>query len=308
VQVGSDLPVDAQEFNDSNLALNTEYYYRIVPFNGIGEGNFLAMNASTLAVTPGEPLMSAVTYTAATLAINPSTNPAETEFTIQAKEDSSAAGYVQSNGKLGAGPVWRNYADWGGASGSVVSGLHSCNTYSFGVVARNHDNVQTAASVEASGTLPCFSISQNTLTGWNLFSMPVKVPNPTTAAVFPGSASSAFFYKGTYQKKDTLPYGAGFWIKYNGAVAVELEGEPITADSISVTSGWNLIGALSQPVSASSIVSDPPSIVVSNYFGYNGAYFAADSLMTMRGYWVKASGSGTLLMSSSAQVPAAAQK
>jgi hypothetical protein len=307
-QVGVDLPAGTVEFDDSNLALNTEYYYRIVPFNGIGEGNYLAKNASTLAAIAGAPAISGASYTSATLTINPSTNPPETEFAIQAKEDSSAAGYVQTNGKLGPAPVWRSYAEWGGASGSVVSGLHSCFPYSFSVVARNHDNVQSAPGGEATGTLPCFSISQNTMTGWNLLSMPVRVPNPTKAAVFPGSASSAFYYQGNYQKKDTLRYGAGFWVKYNGVVAVELSGEPLTVDSITVNSGWNLIGALSQPVAVSSIVSEPPSIVASNYFGYNGGYFAAESLTTMRGYWVKASGSGTLVLSASAQVPAAAQK
>jgi FlgD Ig-like domain len=63
---------------------------------------------------------------------------------------------------------------------------------------------------------------------------------------------------------------------------------------------------LSQDISRSSITELPPGIVISQYFGYNGGYFVAETLAASKGYWVKANGAGRIVLSSTPVVRKAA--
>jgi hypothetical protein len=73
----------------------------------------------------------------------------------------------------------------------------------------------------------------------------------------------------------------------------------VTADSLPVTEGWNLIGSIATPVAVSQITSDPPGISTSRFFGYADAYFPSDSILPGKGYWVKAWSPGVLHLTSS---------
>jgi len=57
-----------------------------------------------------------------------------------------------------------------------------------------------------------------------------------------------------------------------------------------------MIGA---PVQIGSIVQDPPGIVMSNYYGYNGTYQNTSTLNMGEGYWVKCSAPGSLTLAAS---------
>ncbi|HTK82650.1 MAG TPA: T9SS type A sorting domain-containing protein, partial [Bacteroidota bacterium] len=50
--------------------------------------------------------------------------------------------------------------------------------------------------------------------------------------------------------------------------------------------------------------SNPGGIVTSEFYGYNGTYAVVDSLRPGKGYWVKSSQSGQIIISSSAASPA----
>ena len=67
-------------------------------------------------------------------------------------------------------------------------------------------------------------------------------------------------------------------------------------DTIKVSSGWNNIGAIATRI-VSQITSVPPGIINSYYFGYTPAgYSATDTLTKGKGYWVKATQAGILLL------------
>src|SRR5260221_1791107 len=86
-------------------------------------------------------------------------------------------------------------------------------------------------------------------------------------------------------------------------------GVPDIEDSIPVVGGWNLIGSTSVSVDVAAIHSEPAGILNSPFFGYDGAYTIADSLRPVNGYWVKAKGSGKLVLSSpSGSAPSAVAK
>lgn len=133
--------------------------------------------------------------------------------------------------------------------------------------------------------------------GWNMISIPViPTGDPRKIRIFPLASSSAFGYSGAYYIADTLDQGVGYWIKLPNAQSVGIEGLSLTADSIAVFDGWNMIGSITSPVGASSVAQNPSNIVRSYYYNYSGGYEIADSILPSKAYWVKISGGGQLIL------------
>lgn len=132
--------------------------------------------------------------------------------------------------------------------------------------------------------------------GWNLVSVPLAVAESSRAALFPGSTGSAFAFGIGYEPADTLRPGLGYWIKFDSVSQVSLVGVPRTNDTIALRSGWNLIGALSRPIASGTISSNPPGTLSSPFYKYDSLYLTADSLLPFRGYWIKASQAGTIVL------------
>ena len=302
VQAGSDLPANSVSFADTGLQVNQRYFYRITPFNDQGEGTFAGFNRATLASPPGQPAVSNISYRALTLAIDPGPNPAPTQFSIMASMDSSQF-FVGRDGSLGLTPVWQTYSSWGAGSGIRMTGLHSCHEYGFSVIGRNGDSVSTAAGPLGSQVLPCFSAVRTTMAGWNMVSLPLDLKNPRTSSIFPSGLSKAFSYEGGYVRQDSMRDAVGYWLKFDTSESLTFSGDPLLQDSIPLVSGWNLIGSISTSLDVASIQKAPPDLLISPFFGFDGAYMIADSLQPVRGYWVKAKTSGKLTLSS----PAGAQ-
>jgi hypothetical protein len=147
--------------------------------------------------------------------------------------------------------------------------------------------------------------------GWNMISAPVNPVDPRKISLFPTAISPAWAYEGYYKSEDTIMPFKGYWLKFASAQSVSMTGYELTSGTIPVIDGWNMIGALSVPIPISSITSDPPGLVVSDFFGYNGDYYAVeypqDTIMPMKGYWVKANGPGTLILSTTQSAEAIAK-
>jgi photosystem II stability/assembly factor-like uncharacterized protein len=132
--------------------------------------------------------------------------------------------------------------------------------------------------------------------GWNLVSIPMNLSDASLSTIFPNAVSSAFSFENGYTLTDTLKPGPGYWIKFPFDFTAYLAGTPIEDDTIQVQSGWNIIGSVANPLSSQSITSMPADIISSRYFGYSTSYFSADTIMPGKGYWVKASEPGTLIL------------
>ncbi len=135
--------------------------------------------------------------------------------------------------------------------------------------------------------------------GWNMVSNPV-VRQPGTDSiwqVFCGHGSC--FYRGRYYWQCTAPNGMGLWVKVaRYPTFCCIEGGPIARDTIPLTASWNMIGSISFPVAAASVETIPPGIIASRFFGYSSRYVFVDTLRPGFGYWLKASQSGWLVLSS----------
>jgi hypothetical protein len=144
-------------------------------------------------------------------------------------------------------------------------------------------------------------VSSTAAGGWNVVSLPVRVGDRRRTAVFPTSVSNAFAYTPLgYASRDTLDYGVGYWLKFAMTQGLTVTGELITEDTIEVVQGWNIIGSISSPVVVTGIVQIPSGIVVSPYYGYSATGYAPASVLEpMKGYWVKVSQNGTLVLNTS---------
>ncbi len=165
------------------------------------------------------------------------------------------------------------------------------------------DNIY-AKLVNADGLFPPNLRRVNMLNSWNLISIPLTVSDFRKSVLFPTSVTSAFAYGTTgYISKDTLQNGAGYWLKFSADQSVYIYGQDRSYDTIPINLGWNMIGTITKAILTSSITSIPGGIVTSNFFGYDIAYFSEDTLQPGKGYWVKTTSAGTLILSSTGQAP-----
>ncbi|MBA4313082.1 MAG: hypothetical protein C0417_10685 [Chlorobiaceae bacterium] len=139
--------------------------------------------------------------------------------------------------------------------------------------------------------------------GWNMISVPVQffVSNKKRD-IFPTAVSNAFYFGLSYRIADTLRHGIGYWIKFENIETVGMDGYPVTKDTIVVQSGWNLIGSIASPVRVNTIQSIPAGIITGSFFKYNQGYAMADSLEPTKGYWVKTTQPGKLVVSSQSMI------
>lgn len=137
---------------------------------------------------------------------------------------------------------------------------------------------------------------------WNMVSVPIYPDNYGKNVIFPTAITPAYTYEDIYVKKDVLENGRGYWMKFASSQIVEMFGVAYTKDTVDVSSGWNMIGSISDPIVTASITSDPPGIITSEFFTYSGSYMPTDSIEPGRGYWVKVNQAGKLILSSSGVV------
>ncbi len=138
--------------------------------------------------------------------------------------------------------------------------------------------------------------------GWNLVSLPLRVPDARRTTLFPTSASRVFRYGGSYfvPLGDSLEWGYGYWVRFDSAVSQPIVGLPIWSDTVQLFTNWNMIGTVTNAVSVGSVIASQPGLIISNFFSYDGAYMVADSLRPGYGYWVRTNGAGWIVLQSAA--------
>lgn len=141
------------------------------------------------------------------------------------------------------------------------------------------------------------SVNRNLNEGWNLVSVPLDVLNWDRLILFPNTASEVYSYQGKYTQEDVLTFGQGYWLKYSSPQNILINGWQITSDSVQLRKGWNIVGSITDSVIVSSITTDPPEILESQFFEYNSGYFNAEKIKPMEGYWIKAASEGKLYLS-----------
>jgi hypothetical protein len=124
--------------------------------------------------------------------------------------------------------------------------------------------------------------------GWQIVSIPIE-PGPNQ------SLPSMYEFNEGYVPSSSMEFGKGYWAKPPDTVYYL--GGNVLSDSVTVRTGWNIIGALSKPSSLLSMTSEPTNIIDSPFYGYNSeGYYVAEILQPGMGYWVKIKHDGKLFL------------
>ncbi len=152
------------------------------------------------------------------------------------------------------------------------------------------------------------TLSGSVSPGWNIVSVPLRTSDMLYTALFPGVASEAYTYSGGYVSISMLSNGTGYWMRFNNNANYNFSGYPWSPENMPVSTGWNLIGPFDKNIAVSSILSNPPGIINSSYFGYSGGYFNPDTLKVGKGYWIRTTASGYLYKASSDNIVRGSQE
>ena len=137
---------DATDWTATGLSVNAQYAFRVGAYNTAGDGvKSSTLTTWTLASTPLAPALGLSNQNAVPVSIQPGDgNPAYTEYAIYC---ANSGKYVQSDGTLGAAPVWSTASSWGIKN---VVDMDPGVVFTFQVMARNGGLVQTDLGPEAS--------------------------------------------------------------------------------------------------------------------------------------------------------------
>ncbi|MBI5475230.1 MAG: CehA/McbA family metallohydrolase [Ignavibacteriales bacterium] len=295
-KIGSDLPANSTNFNDTGLLPNLRYYYKVVPYNLLGEGGDAFISGITLAKIPTAPNVFNVSFSEIKIIIDSLLNPLNQEYAIKI-EIEGQTNYLEIDGSLKADIHWHGILDWGGNSGLLVSNLPACASYSVSLKARNLENIETIWSDPFTGNVNCYSVDRQLNEGWNLISIPVLTNYANPLEMFPNALSSIFTYSSGYISCDTIVKGLGYWIKIPNNSIKSFVGLPVEDDTISVQAGWNLIGTIAENIPVNCIQTEPANIIASGFYDYAGSYSRVDTLKAAHGYWLKLNSPGKMIFS-----------
>ena len=136
--------------------------------------------------------------------------------------------------------------------------------------------------------------------GWNLVGLPYYVGDESATTLFPESIDGTLFsFDGAYILSDTLAPGTGYWLRFESEGITVLNGVPIDWLTLDLDEGWNLITGISNPIEVDSIIDLNEIIIPSTVYGYDESYVQAEVLEPGKGYWLRTTAAGSILISNS---------
>ncbi len=178
----------------------------------------------------------------------------------------------------------------------VVSGIVSGGI----VLVHNAPGTPDTVGVQGVGKVPAgmVSVPITVTAGWNMVSLPADVPNPSRSILYGPGSSPAYSYGAGYVAQETVLTRKGYWVRFPSDSTFGIVGFPIAKDTLQVGDKWNMIGSISSPVMTSTISPTGGTTSFGSFFKYKAGYFVADTVVPGQAYWVKTSGAGGLILSS----------
>lgn len=173
--------------------------------------------------------------------------------------------------------------------------------YTMDVTVNSNDPIQPAITIPVKLTVnDLLSLYLDHHQNWNIFSLPVEASHQSVDSLFPNRTSQVFHFSqannNSYMIVNTMESGKAYWIKFDEADSTEISGIKPFDTLVTVASGWNMIGGFDYPVNTASITSIPEGIIESAFFGFQAGYHIAPVIEEGRGFWVKCSQSGQLVL------------
>ncbi|GEM_PF-5421537 len=276
---------------DDTLARNTTYYWRVRSHEGDAVSDwsptwsfqtFNRVDSVTL-LTPDD--------TASGIGLSPtfkwSTSDDAVHYQLQVSTVSDFSSLVADTGGI---------AD---TTHSFEGLLDGYTQYFWRVRGAREGVVSNWSAVYSFTTRPDVSLDYRA--GWNLVGRPVKVENAHYQQLFPDANDGTLFgFADTYESRDSLKIGIGYWLQFGSAGTQTMTGTPVRSIQRNLNNGWNLIAGPVDSVSWGEI-DDPDDILIDNtLYSFNGIYRSEDTLAPGHGYWVQANAGGTITLESTA--------
>ena len=136
------------------------------------------------------------------------------------------------------------------------------------------------------------------LNDWNLVGLPLIVEDAEYSTIFPDAILGTLYgFSDTYFQVQELVEGTGYWLRFENSDIAAVFGDNIDDLSIDLNADWNLISGISDTVELNQF-DDPENIIIpGTLFGFTGSYQQASTLIPGKGYWIRASNSGTVSVS-----------
>ena len=138
--------------------------------------------------------------------------------------------------------------------------------------------------------------------GWNLVGLPTAPSDNYFTSVFDNVSilGTPFFYAdGLYQTKTNLEVGEGYWIELDAAGSQSFGGDIAQSVTLNLEAGWNMISGPGCVVQYDAI-QDPGNILIDQtLFSFDSFYQNSSLLLPGVGYWIQASGAGSITMNCS---------
>jgi|GEM_PF-136253 len=170
------------------------------------------------------------------------------------------------------------------------------------IEAENNNGKVTRKPLVAPRGVYHFSIGEEQLNvgieinpGWNLVSVPLNLPDMSPESIFSDAASAVFGYILTYTMASEIEPGHAYWVKYDSEETISITGTR-PEGNITLTEDWNMIGPFNRAMPVEEIYTNPEGIITTQFYSSNNGYTPADTISPGRGYWVKTSSAGEIIV------------
>ncbi|MFK7847185.1 MAG: T9SS type A sorting domain-containing protein [Rhodothermales bacterium] len=184
-------------------------------------------------------------------------------------------------------------------AGHDVGIMRSVVLISDGIIDIDLLNISHDPIIQAIEILEVGSISRAMDEGWNLVGLPTDPADKSYTSVFDNLSLISDLYQwdgGTYNVTSSLQSGVGYWLKTSAAGNQSFNDEVVNTVTSTLQEGWNMISGPACVVAWDNI-SDPGNVLIDEtLYAYSNGYVLGTALLPGSGYWVQATGAGTITL------------
>jgi uncharacterized protein YjdB len=262
------------------LSFETVYYWRVSGENTFGTGDtsavFSFITLTETIITPPPPAVGLIS-------LSPVENGLEIIWQIASESFQGTFNIYRGNSKN----QLQYLANVDGASRSYIDTNPTQGSIFYAITAVN----EVENEGELSNVLTFVQQTVQATTDWQLISIPVKTDSIET------QLATLFKFNAGYSVTEKLEPVFGYWIKTKSSQteSYPVNGSGLDTLTITLNTGWNLIGSVSDSIHRS-LINDPENILSSApiYTFNSGVYQESLYIVPQNGHWIHANQPGTI--------------
>lgn len=144
---------------------------------------------------------------------------------------------------------------------------------------------------------------------WMLIGLPLDATNEDVTNLQSQIKEGTLYeFNGNYKLAQELEPGKGYWAKFSATDDYNVPGLPLVEKTLELKEGWNLISGVGADLKYAQIQDSDGILIDGTLSGFDGSYSQSDVMYPGKGYWIRASGKGTVSLSLSNEGETTIQK